>query len=104
MDVFKVDLPRISPLHLSTAEDAFTSAELCKEVAAIIDPEPMTKDAFEAQAANPKRAIFSRPASWVAATPETAMRLGPNDKGKEIRLVTWDSHAESPEVVNLIAD
>ncbi|MBC6747551.1 ABC transporter substrate-binding protein [Corynebacterium sp. LK19] len=104
VDVSKVDLPRVNLLHFNTAKGVFADAELRKEVAAAIDPEPVVRDIFEAQAVNPKGSIFNRSASWAAATPETTVKPGPNGKGKEIRLATWDSRAELPEVANLVAD
>ncbi|MDK8767221.1 ABC transporter substrate-binding protein [Corynebacterium freneyi] len=103
-DVSDVDLPRVNLLHFNTTKGVFADEELRTAVAAAIDAEPVVRDIFEGQAANPKGSIFNRSSDWADATPETTVQSGAEGEGKKITLATWDSRPELPDTANLVAD
>ena len=86
-------------------DDADVSdVDLRTPVAAAIDAEPVVRDIFEGQSANPRGSIFNRSSDWADATPETTVQPGAEGEGKKVTLATWDSRPKLPDTANLVAD
>lgn len=111
-EVTEIDLPRAVLMYLNTKTGVFADKDLRTAVAGAIDTQSVVSDIFEGVAGDARGSIFNRSAQWanidgdgtftaekspLAADP----KLG---EGKTIRLATWDSRAEQPEIANLIAD